>query len=153
MYFLPANNYDLRPEWGRSDYDSRHRFNLAAIYTLPWGFSVGAIVKAYSGRPFNITTGSDNNNDTVFNDRPPGVTRNTGHGPASFDADSRISKAFHLSGRDHSERKFEIAADEFNLFNNVNRQNFVGDVTSPFFGQAVGADPARRLQLSLRFVF
>jgi len=153
LYFLPANNYDLRPEWGRSDYDSRHRFNLAAIYTLPWGFSVGAIVKAYSGRPFNITTGSDNNNDTVFNDRPPGVTRNTGHGPASFDADSRISKAFHLSGRDHSERKLEIATDAFNLFNDVNRQNFVGDVTSPFFGQAVGADPARRLQLSLRFVF
>ena len=89
----------------------------------------------------------------MFNDRPPGVTRNTGHGPASFDADSRISKAFHLSGRDHNERKLEIAADVFNLFNNVNRQNFVGVVTSPVFGQAVGADPARRLQLSMRFAF
>ena len=83
LYFLPADNYDLRPEWGRSDYDRRHRMNLAAMYALPWGFSVGAIVKAYSGPPFNITTGSDDNNDTVFNDRSPGVTRNTGHGPAS----------------------------------------------------------------------
>ena len=153
LYFLPADNYDLRPEWGRSDYDRRHRLNVAATYALPWGFSLGAIVKAYSGPPFNITTGSDDNNDTVFNDRPPGVIRNTGHGPASFDADTRISKAFHLSGRDHSERKFEIAADVFNFFNNVNRQNFVGDVTSPFFGHAVGADPARHMQLSMRFVF
>src|SRR5438876_246950 len=153
LYFSPADTYDLRPEWGRSDYDRRHRLNLAAIYALPWGFSVGAIVKAYSGPPFNITTGSDDNNDTMFNDRPPGVTRNTGHGPASFDADSRVSKAFHLSGRDHSERKLEIAADVFNLFNNVNRQSFVGVVTSPVFDQAVGADPARRLQLSMRFAF
>ena len=153
LYFLPADNYDLRPEWGRSDYDRRHRFNLAGTYALPWGFSLGAIVKAYSGPPFNITTGSDNNNDTVFNDRPVGVTRNTGNGPSSFDFDSRISKAFHLSGRDHSERKLELAADAFNLFNHVNQQNFVGVVTSPFFGQAVGADPARRLQLSMRFVF
>jgi carboxypeptidase family protein len=153
IYSLPADNYDLRPEWGRSDYDRRHRLNLAGTYAFPWGFSLGAIVKAYSGPPFNITTGTDNNNDTVFSDRPPGVTRNTGHGPASFDAETRISKAFRLSGRDHSERKFEIAVDAFNLFNNVNRQNFVGDVTSPFFGQAVGADPARRLQLSLRFTF
>lgn len=153
IYSLPANNYELRPEWGRSDYDRRQRLNLAATYALPWGFSFGGIVKAYSGPPFNITTGTDNNNDTVFNDRPPGVTRNTGHGPSSFDADSRVSKSFRLSGRDHSERKFEIAADAFNLFNNVNRHNFVGDVTSPFFGQAVAADPARRLQVSLRFTF
>src|SRR5438552_4672362 len=94
LYFLPADNYDLRPEWGRSDYDRHHRFNLAGTYAFPWGFSLGAIVKAYSGPPFNITTGSDDNNDTVFNDRPPGVTRNTGHGPASFDADSRVSKSF-----------------------------------------------------------
>src|SRR6266704_863763 len=42
LYFLPADNYDLRPEWGRSDYDRRHRFNLAAMYALPWGFNLGA---------------------------------------------------------------------------------------------------------------
>src|SRR2546430_231054 len=32
LYFLPADNYDLRPEWGRSDDDRRHRMNLAAMY-------------------------------------------------------------------------------------------------------------------------
>ena len=31
-----------------------------------------------SGTPYNITTGRDDNGDTVSNDRPAGVTRNTG---------------------------------------------------------------------------
>jgi len=58
LYFLPADNYDLRQEWGRSDYDRRHRFNLAGTYAFPWGFSLGAIVKAYSGPPSTSPPGT-----------------------------------------------------------------------------------------------
>ena len=65
MLSLPANNYDLLGEWGRSDYDRRHRFNLVLLYSLPAGFRVSGIVNAWSGLPYNIVTGLDNNGDTV----------------------------------------------------------------------------------------
>jgi len=154
VFSLPANNYDLRPEWGRSDYDRRNQFNLVGMYDLPWGFRVGTVARVASGIPFNITTGLDNNGDTVFNDRPPGVTRNTGHGPGYANVDLRFGKTFRLKGRDHNPKQFELAADAFNVLNHVNYKNFVGIITSPFFGLPNNsADPARRLQLSLRFVF
>jgi Carboxypeptidase regulatory-like domain/TonB dependent receptor len=70
LFSLPADNYDLRGERGRSDFDRRHRLNFASVLNLPWNFSLGCIVSLRSGIPFNITTGFDNNHDTVFNDRP-----------------------------------------------------------------------------------
>jgi len=154
MFSLPANNYDLGPEWGRSDYDRRHQFNLVGMYDLPWGFRVGTVARVASGIPFNITTGLDDNRDTVFNDRPPSVTRNTGHGPGYANVDLRFGKTFRLKGRDHNPKQFELAADAFNVLNHANYKNFVGIATSPLFGRPnISADPARRLQLSLRFVF
>jgi carboxypeptidase family protein len=153
LFSLPANNYDLRPEWGRADYDRRHRFNFLGTYNLPRGFRLGGIMKIASGVPYNITTGFDSNLDTVANDRPPGVTRNTGQGPGYADVDTRFSKTFPLKGNNHGEPQFEIGVDAFNLFNHVNFKNFVGTQTSPFFGRANSAEASRQLQLSLRFSF
>ena len=105
-----------------------------------------------SGPPFNITTGFDKNHDTVANHRPPGVTRNTGQGPGFASVDLRSSKVFRFE-EDNSRREVELAIDAFNLFNHVNPKNFVGTLTSPFFGRANASSPARQLQLSLRYHF
>jgi len=70
MLFLPANNLDLRSERGRSDFDQRHRFTFAGVFNMPRNFSLGCIATAYSGIPYDITTGFDDNSDTVVNDRP-----------------------------------------------------------------------------------
>ena len=35
LFDLPANNYDLRAERGRSEFDKLHRFNFASILDLP----------------------------------------------------------------------------------------------------------------------
>jgi hypothetical protein len=43
--------------------------------------------------------------------------------------------------------------DAFNVLNRVNYTAFVGNLSSPFFGKAVAAQPPRRLQLGLRFRF
>src|SRR5581483_8811106 len=50
-------------------------------------------VRVQSGLPYNITTGFDTNGDTVSNDRPAGVTRNTGRGAAQIDIGARLSWA------------------------------------------------------------
>jgi hypothetical protein len=46
-----------------------------------------------------------------------------------------------------------LSVDAFNLLNHVNFLNYLGALRSPFFGQATGSQPARRLQLALRFQF
>ena len=66
----PADSYNLAGERGPADYDQRHRFNLAGVLYLPGHFTLGCVVSLSSGTPYNITTGFDDNQDTVFNDRP-----------------------------------------------------------------------------------
>ncbi len=152
IFSLPADNYNLHGERGRADFDKRHRVNLLGTYRLPLGFHVGTVARLNSGIPFNITTGFDDNHDTVANDRPPGVGRNTGKGPRFLGVDVHVSKAIHLEKNNHRPRA-EIGLDAFNVLNHVNFENFIGTLSSPFFGRANAANPARELQLSLTFLF
>jgi hypothetical protein len=153
MFFRPADNFNPAAEWGRSDFDRRHRLNLAAIYQLPRGLKLGTITTVASGIPFNITTGGDPNQDGVANDRPAGIGRNTGLGPAYADVDIRFSKKFVLVEREHGSKYLELRADAFNAFNHVNATNFVGILSSPSFGHANSAFPSRQIQLSVKFSF
>jgi hypothetical protein len=196
MFSLPANNYDLGSEYGRADYDRRHRFSLISTSHLAWGFRAGTIVTLNSGIPYNITTGSDNNHDTVPNDRPLGIGRNTGAGPGYASVDFHLSKRIRFAGgegkgngarpagrvvgapiSDNGEEGpgpagctsikgcadapsvrinalwLEIGIDAFNVLNRVNVKNFVGIQSSPFFGRANTANPARQVQFSMKFHF
>ena len=149
---LPVDNYNLRDERGNADYDRRHRLNFMATYRMPLGFRFGTVVVWNSGIPFNITTGFDNNHDAVANDRPRGVDRNTGRGPGFAAVDAHLSKSFHPEPNKHRPR-IELGIDAFNVLNNVNYKNYIGTMTSPFFGRANGANPAREVQVSLEFYF
>jgi len=62
------DSYNLRGDRGLSDFDTRHRFVISAIYDLPlrqnkWtaGWQLAAIFQTQSGNPVNIVT----NNSTV----------------------------------------------------------------------------------------
>ncbi len=88
----PADNYNLRGEWGRSGQDTRHRFFTGTNFRLPWGVNVNTNVNWSSSRPYNITTGLDNNGDTVLNDRPEGLKRNSGKGPGLFNMNMGFQK-------------------------------------------------------------
>ncbi|MBI3696232.1 MAG: TonB-dependent receptor [Acidobacteria bacterium] len=67
---FPVNQYDLSSEYGRSSYDVRHRFLLGGSLRTRWGLNWTPFILTSSGLPFNIITGRDNNQDTIFNDRP-----------------------------------------------------------------------------------
>jgi len=152
LFSLPASSYDLRGEWGRADYDRRHRLNIVLVYSFPAGFRMSGILNAWSGLPHNIITGNDDNGDTVINDRPPGLWRNAGRGPGYTDVDFRLARRWRLSRGDHP-HSIEFAVDAFNALNHVNFKNYVGTMTSPFFGQANAAESARQLQLTARFIY
>ena len=96
---LPANNYDLSGEWGPVSGIPRHTVSGMFTSTLMKSFRVSLAASWRSGTPFNITTGYDDNGDTVFNDRPAGVTRNSARTEMMWDVNGRISYAFGFGKR------------------------------------------------------
>jgi hypothetical protein len=162
---LPQDNRNFRAERADSLFDQRHRFVFSGVLTSPasWrggdgvhrflsDFVVAPIFEISSGRPFNILSGVDTNNDqSNQTDRPsvlsdgtlcvagttgcaPLVTngqftsgslgRNRGitHGYQSLDL--RLMRSVRFGERVH----LDVIAEGFNLFNRFNEA-----AASPFF--------------------
>jgi hypothetical protein len=179
---LPADNYDLAAEWGAAPSDVRHR--LSGMFNVPlWReLRVSSMFRAQSAAPYNITTGFDDNGDTVSNDRPAGVGRNSARGESQWEVSARLAYSFGFgerrepatppttivrvrsgddaptggfmgAGAANKRVRLDLYLGASNLFNVVNRVNFSGVQTSPFFGQPTAAMPGRRLELGVRIGF
>jgi hypothetical protein len=153
--YFPPNAYDLSGEWARSDFDRRHRFELLGTINPGKLFNLGVSLSLYSGQPYTLTTGLDQFHTGTANARPARVSRNSLQGPAYADFDLRWSRDFSLSKGKKKEDgvKATLAVDAFNVLNEVNYSNFIGNLSSPFFGRATAAQPSRRLQFSFRLKF
>lgn len=235
---FPANQYDLRSEYGRSSLDVHHRLFLGGSVVTKYAIRLSPFITAQSGAPFNITSGYDLNGDSVFTDRPsfatsasnpsdvvttrfgsfdtkpkPGeiiIPRNYGDGPSRFTVNMRVSKTFGF-GPDREQRmsglgggepprggpggggggrpggpggmgmgggrgmggmfgdastskryNLIVSANARNLLNHTNQGNYIGNLTSPIFGQAnslaggfgpQGAANNRRIEFSARLTF
>ncbi len=118
---FPANQYDLRDEYGPASNDVRNRGVIGGSITTKWLFRLNPFIMAQSGAPFNITTSQDIYGDTILSARPsfasspnepgviatpygllnpdpaPGETiipRNYGRSPGQFTVNLRLSKTF-----------------------------------------------------------
>ncbi len=159
----PVDSSDPAAEWGRADFDRRHRLNVTAMYGwLGDRVRLGGVFVAASGAPYNIETGADDNRDLVVNDRPQGVGRNSGEGPALAQLDVRMTAVFQAPRPPSADPRslkreridnLELNFDVFNLFNAVNPPTYIGVVTSPLFGRANLARLPRTAQVSLRYRF
>jgi hypothetical protein len=98
-FSLPADSYDLAGEWGPAAGIPHHLFSAVANTTVLKNIRLGLTATARSGSPYNVTTGRDANGDTVFNDRPAGLGRNTARSQGMWDAAARISYAFGFGQR------------------------------------------------------
>ena len=67
---FPSVPGDLRADYGRTMFDVKSRLFVGGSITLPKLIQFSPFMIAQSGNPYNITTGNDNNNDLIFNDRP-----------------------------------------------------------------------------------
>jgi hypothetical protein len=96
---LPADSYNLAAEWGPAAGLPRH--SASGILSLPAmaGIRLSLSATARSGPRYNVTTGQDDNGDTVFSDRPAGVGRNSAVGKGTWDAAARVSYAFGFGER------------------------------------------------------
>jgi hypothetical protein len=156
-FTLPVNNYDPGAEWGRADFDIRHRFSLAGVLELPLGLRIGSILEVRSGKPYEITTGFDDNVDTHATDRPAGFGRNAGQMPGFGRLDIRLTKLFRtarpLLYPTAKPAKLAFSVDALNALNRVNYREIVGVQSSPLFGRPIAAEQPRSIQFAMSYSF
>ncbi|MFN2578565.1 MAG: carboxypeptidase regulatory-like domain-containing protein [Pyrinomonadaceae bacterium] len=160
-------------ERGPSVVDQRHRAVITFLYHFPFQITAGTLTQLASSRPFNATTGVDNNGDGANNDRPvingAVVRKSAFHGTATSDVAFFVEKRLLKNER----RNIILRLEGFNIFNHPNMLGrgvtTYGDGATPAstFGQFVGGvgtatnaipafaniDPPRMFQLQARFVF
>ena len=95
---LPSDSTNPDADWGPSAQDVRHRIFFNFNAPLANGVRLGLNVQGSSPLPYNITTGLDDNGDTLFNDRPAGVGRNSARGAAQWTTNIRLNKSIGLGG-------------------------------------------------------
>jgi hypothetical protein len=153
---LPSNSLDRNFEYGRADFDRRHRFSAAGVYELPREFQIGFVVDAMSGLPYEITTGFDDNGDGIAKDRPAGVPRNAGQSPKFVQLDLRLGKLWETKrpvDQEEDPAEIEFFIDIFNVFNTINYSDIVGVQSSPRFGLPSFAEKGRQLQAGFSYSF
>ena len=158
-------------ERGPSVLDQRHRAVITLSYLMPYNITAGTVTQLASSRPFNATTGVDNNGDGANNDRP--VVNGVVIAKSAFRGTPTQDVSLFLEGRlKFSGRSVLLRLEGFNLLNHANllgrAQTTYGDSTTVnnTFGQlaAVGTatnaipalaniDPPRMFQLQARFSF
>ncbi len=160
-------------ERGPSVLDQRHRAVITFSYKLPYHFTAGAVTQLASSRPFNATTGVDNNGDGANNDRP--VINGSVIGKSAFRGTPTQDVSIFVENRIKLSERMAVLLrlEGFNLFNHANMlgrgQTIYGNTATPntdfgSFVSGVGTstnaipafaniDPPRMFQLQARFIF
>ena len=171
FFSSPIDPFDISKDWGRSDDDQRHRVAVSgAIHspmtpaTTTWerithGFELTAMLQAYSGLPFNITSGVTTVQGTAGRPIVNGsfIPRNAGDGSSFMSLGTRLSRAFRVAGRVEVEGTLEV----FNLTNRRNDLTRNGNFgsgaypTNPSitYGQITAVGEPRAVQLGARVRF
>lgn len=149
-------------ERGPSLLDQRHRAVIIGSYRLPYDITIGTVNSLASAKPFNSTTGADNNGDGTNNDRPVVngvvVSRYGFRGTPIYDTDLFAEYRLKIQGS----QAVTFRIEGFNVFNHANvlaRNATYGDTGTPpaTFGQATpglaSIDPGRMVQFQVRFNF
>ena len=95
---LPADSTDPDADWGPSAADIRHRVFFMFNTPLKYGVRASLQGQYSSAPPYTITTGVDDNGDSVFNDRPASVGRNSARGASQWNVNLRLNRAINLGG-------------------------------------------------------
>jgi hypothetical protein len=137
------NFFDLEKDYGPSDRDIRHKFNLFGFFELPAAVGLNVRAQYRSAQPITASPRVLNGDDRGRN----GLRKDNEY----FSLDWRLMKSFKVGGR------YEIipTVEMFNTFNNANNIN---PLSTPalfnfdgFLRTGVG-DP-RQMQIAVKFVF
>jgi Carboxypeptidase regulatory-like domain/TonB dependent receptor-like, beta-barrel len=169
-FIVPASGR-LSTEWGPSQGDRRHRVQASINTQTLKNLNAGLTLAGNSGAPYTITTGRDNNGDSIFNDRPSGIGRNTLRTPwqltwtsavsysIGFGTPTAVSRMQEHGGSDRvaaqtgARYRLVLSLHATNLTNRANYVGFSGVMTSPFFQQATAVANPRKIDIGMSFRF
>jgi hypothetical protein len=167
-FSAPASG-TLDTEWGPTPGDRRHRMSASLSTQALRNLNASLTLAANTGTPYTITTGLDNNGDSIFNDRPAGIGRNSVRTPGQSTLSANLSYSVGIGAprlstalQERGGGRAAPAAGRYrlsfilsatNLTNRPNYAGFSGVMTSPFFRTATSVTNPRRVELgaSLRF--
>lgn len=157
----PSDNFNLRADWGAGNANRIHDFEFNALINLrnftsrplfrEMTISINSTVQ--SGLPYNITTGYDDNGDTVLNDRPAGLARNSGRETWRRSTDVTISWNPKFGNDKSGKRLPSFGLSVNNLLNHNNKRGFIGVQTSSLYGKPSYAEEARNFEISVYYSF
>ena len=174
-FAFPAG--DLAQEWGYAPQDVRNRFNVGMNNQIVRNLTSGITLNMASGTPYTLRTGLDDNGDLAFNDRPPGVARNTARAASQMTINANASYAIPFGRRNtppppgflisvvgnQAPTVQQITTDwryrlQFfvqvqNLTNRANYIGYSGVFTSPFFAQPTAVANPRKVDIGMNFQF
>lgn len=110
---FPQDSNSLAAEWGRSNFDVRHRLSVSVAQALPWDMQVSGVITLQSGRPFTVALLPEQDNS------------NTGRSALGFGANDRPNVSGNPSLDNRSvDRWFDAGAfslPAFGTFGNAGR--------------------------------
>ena len=175
-----VDQFNYRPDWGRSNLDIRHNFVANAVMVLPGKIEFSPILRIQSGRPFNTTTGSDlptafalspaaltnfrnyigqpnatifggGNGDTSNNDRPLINGAQLARNAFEQPGYFRVDARVGRTIRFGERKQLNIGVDVFNLFNNANLFTTNTQINNAAFGALNNADDPLAIQTVVKF--
>jgi hypothetical protein len=160
----------LATEWASAPGERRHRYQIALNTQALKNLNASVTVGGNTGTPYNITTGFDDNHDSLFNDRPAGVGRNSARASSQATVSGTLSYSVTLGSAAESRNQDRqgggdragAATGRYRLVlllsgnNLIKRPNFYGVSgiqTSPFFLTPTAVQNPRKIDIgaSLRF--
>jgi hypothetical protein len=176
-FAIPAS-LDLGDEWGPSNFDRTHSGHVAITSTAIRNLSARFSFSGSSAPPLTIRTGTDDNGDLVFNDRPAGAGRNSARTVATYNSSANLTYSLSIGKKQVSSGggvqisggpagltvnptgaqslpryRVGISLNVQNLFNQPVYSGFSGIMTSPFFLRPTTASGVRRVTLSTTMSF
>ena len=175
-FSMPATGL-LGDDWGPANNDIRRRVNLGISSSQLRNFNANINVNVGSASPYTIRTGTDDNGDLVFTDRPDGVGRNTLRASGQWTVNGFFTYAWQfgkpverpggISFRNEGgglavSQAANQSSGRYRLSLNVNMQNltnhgnligFSGTQTSSNFGRPTSVAGTRKVDIGLGLSF
>jgi hypothetical protein len=176
-FVIPATLI-LANEWGPAAFDRRHQTNFAITSTALRNLTARLSVFGQSAPPITVRSGTDDNGDLVFNDRPDGVGRNSERTMSMWNTSLNFGYSFTLgkktvtstggvqimgspagltvnpTGAQTTPRyRLNIGVNVNNVFNQAAYSGFGSILTSQFFLKPTVAGGLRRITFNTNVSF
>jgi hypothetical protein len=176
-FAIPASIF-LADEWGPSAFDRRHNMHMAITSTALRNFNARLGFSGSSAPPLTIRTGTDDNGDLVFNDRPTGVGRNSVRTSSTWNTSASFGYAFTLgkktvtsgggvqimgspagltvnptASQTTPRYRLNLSVNINNLWNQSSYSGYSGIITSPNFLKPSAAQGWRRITFATNVSF